>query len=298
MPTLRLAVVLLVGLWAAPALAGTGAPLLKYVPDDVDVVAAVNLSKSRGTPMFKKGAETVAAELGDTWKKLLAAKFDPSKDVDTMVLGAKTGGDDPRFVAVIEGRLGGLEVELKRRPSAVQQGITVWTFDDVSSFFFEKKVIVCSNELLTVALDTVKGKKGSVKTSKKAKGLRDAVAATDLRGDAWVVVHGSKLKDQTLPVPGTLSWASIGMATSKGLAVNVKLSADSEASAEGMASWATQQLPMGKQLLGSQGFGSMADSIEVKNTGALVTVDLVMSDGELMKVMSYLSGMAGAGGAK
>lgn len=297
MPTLRLVVVLLVGLWASPVFAGSGVPLLKYVPDDVDVVAAVNLSKSRGTPMFKRGAETVAAELGDTWKKLLAAKFDPSKDLDTVVMGAKTGGADPLFVAVIEGRLAGLEAELKRHPSTVQQGTTVWTFDDVSSFSFEKKVIVCSTSLLATVLETVKGKKGSVKSSKKAKAMRDAVAATDLRGDAWAVVHGSRLKE-AMPVQGALGWASMSMATSKGMAVDVKLSTDSEQSATGMVTWATDQLPMAKKLLESQGFPSMADSIEVKNTGALVTVGLVMSDGELTKVMSYLSGKAGAAASK
>ncbi len=292
MPTLRLVVVLLMGLWASPVFAGSGASLLKYLPDDVDVVAAVNLSKSRSTPMFKKGAETVAAELGDTWKKLLAAKFDPAKDLDTMVLGAKTGGDDQLFVAVLEGRLAGLEAELKRHPSTVRQGTTVWTFDDVSSFTFEKKVIVCSTPLLATVLETVKGKKGSVRSSKKAKELRNAVAATDLRGDAWAVVHGSRLK-KSMPVSGALGWASISMATSNGLAIDLKLSTDSEPSAAGMVTWATEQLPMAKKLLEAQGFPSVADSIEVNNTGALVVVGLVMSDGELSKVMSYLSGKAG-----
>ncbi len=300
MPTLRLVVVLLVGLWAAPAFAGSGVPLLKYVPDDVDLVAAVNLSKSRGTAMFRKGTELAAAELGETWQKLVDAKFDPSKDLDTMMVAAKTGGAT-QIIVVLEGRLAGLETELRKQPvSSQQQGLDIWSFKEVSAFVFEKRLILCSPVLLADVLGTVKGKRASVKGSKKAsaKDLRAAVAATDLRGDAWLAAPGRMFKD-SMPTPGAVSWVSGSLATSKGMAMDLKISTDREETAQDIATWAATQLPTAKQLLGSQGFGSMADSIEVKNTGALVVVGLVMSDGELAKVLSYLSGKAGAsGGAK
>lgn len=294
-PSLRLVVVLLACLWAAPALAGSGVSLLKYAPDDAEALGAVNLAKSRGTALFKKGLESFAGEMGESWKKLKDAKLDLGKDVDTMLVAVKTVADKQVFTVVMEGRLAAFEAELRKSASEAKLGISVWTYNDLSMLFFEKKFIVCSTPLIDDVVDTLKVKRPSLKTSRKGKTLRAAVAATDLRGDAWIVGLGKPLKD-LLPVSGSVAWLSAGLSTSKGMAMEIKLSTDTEETATGIATWATEQLPMAKSLLSSQGFGTMADSIEVKNTGALVVVGAVMSDGELAKVLSYLSRQAGSAG--
>lgn len=298
-PTLRLAVVILAGLWlglaAAPASAGPGVPLLRYVPDDVDMVASLNLAKARNTSLFRKGAELAAAELGDAWKKLEAAKVDPAKDLDTLLVAGYLAGDTQQVIGVFEGRLAGLLAELRKQPAAMQQGLEVWTFDDYAAIAVEKRVIVCSLGLRDAVIETVKGKRASLKASKRAKVVRAAVASVDPRGDAWVAVHGRVFKDMA-PGQGTVSWLSASLATSKGMAVELKVSGDSEETASSWSNLVAEQLPMVKQLLGSQGFGSMADSIEAKNTGTLLVVGLVMSDGEVTKALSYLARQAGVAG--
>jgi hypothetical protein len=299
MPTLRaslrLVVVLLACLWAAPALAGSGVSLLRYAPDDAEALGAVNLAKSRGTALFKKGLESFAGEMGESWKKLKDAKLDLGKDVDTMLVAVKTVADKQVFAVVMEGRLTAFEAEMRKGASELKQGIAVWAYNDLSMLFFDKKFIVCSTALTDQMLDTLKVKRPSLKTSRKGKTLRAAVAGTELRGDAWMVGVGKPLKD-LLPVSGSVLWLSASMSSSKGLATEIKLAADTEETATELATWMTGQLPMAKSLLGSQGFGTMADSIEVKNTGALLVVGAVMSDGELTKVLSYLSRQAGSAG--
>jgi hypothetical protein len=299
MPTirarLRLVVVLLVGLCAAPAIAGSGVPLLKYAPDDAEAIGAVNLAKSRGTTLFKKSLESFAGEMGESWKKLKDAKLDLSKDVDTLLVAVKPVGGEQSFVVVMEGRLAAFEGEMRKNASESQQGITVWAYKDLSMLFFEKKFIVCSKALTGEVVDTLKGKRPNLKSSRKGKTLRAAVAGTELRGDAWLVGLGKPLKE-LLPVAGNVSWLSVSMASSKGMAMEIKLAADTEETAKEIVTWMTDQLPMGKQILSSQGFGTTAESIEVKNTGALVVVNAVMSDGELAKVLSYLPRQAGAAG--
>lgn len=283
---------------AAPASAGNGLALLKHIPEDVDALVALNLAKSRNTPLFRKGLEMAAKELGDAWKKLEAAKIDPGKDVDTILVSAYTRDEGPQLVVVIEGRLANFVAELRKSPAAMLQGLETWTLGDHAAIVVEKKLVFCNAPLLPAVVDTLKGKRGNAKASKKAKSLRTAVAAADTRGDGWAAVLGRAVAKE-LPVPGQVSWATLSLATSKGVAIEVKISADTEDTASMWASTINQQIPTVKPLLESEGFGSMADSIEAKNTGALFEVGLVMTDGEVTKAVSYLARQAGlAGGAK
>ncbi len=289
---LLVALFALVAMGSRPARAGSGASLFKYLPEDVEVIGAVNLAKSRNTPLFRKGLELAVKEMGDDWAKMKAAKLDPAKDVDTALFGAKTVDGSVRFTVVFEGKLAGFESELRKVPSTPQQGVDVWSFGDTSLLFVDKKLIVCSQELVAAVVETAKGKRGNVKASKKAKALRAAVAVTDLRGDVWAAALGKELST-SLPVSGSLAWMSLSMATSKGVAVEAKAATDSEATAAGLVAWTTEQLPMAKQLMSSQGFAAAADSIEVKNTGSVAGVTVVLTDGEMGKVLSYLSRQAG-----
>lgn len=298
-PVLRFATPILAALAlllvAAPARAGNAMPLLKLIPDDVQVVAALNLAKARGTPLFRKGLELAARGAGDSWKKLEAAKIDPAKDLDTVLVAAQMTSDEPRVCVVIEGRLTGLLGELRKAKSVLQQGLETWDFGEHGALVVDKKVIFCHSPLLPAVVETLKGKRGNLKASKRAKPLRAAVAAVDARGDGWAAVLGSAFS-KDLPVPGQVAWAAISLATSTGLAVEMKISADAEATASSWASAINEQLPTVKPLLETQGFGSMADSIEARNTGALLEVSLLLTDGEVSKALSYLARQAGVAG--
>lgn len=273
--------------------AAPGAALFKYLPDDVEVVGAVNFAKSRSTPLFKKGIELASSQLADEWAKLKAAKLDPAKDIDTALVGAKTVDGAVRFAVIMEGRLAGFEAEVRKLPATPQQGVDLWTFGETSMFFVDKKLVICSQELAAQLAETAKGKRGNLKASKKAKTLRSAVAATDLRGDVWFATSSKEL-GSAMPVDGgSLSWMSMSMATSKGVAAELKAATDSEKTAASVLTLWNEQGGMVKQLMSSQGFGAAADSIEVKNTGSVVGMSLVLTDGELAKVLSYLSRQAG-----
>jgi hypothetical protein len=303
MPSLRPAVVLVVALCgvlgARPALAGRGDALLKYLPEDTEVVASLNLAKGRGTPLLRAGLDAVGQRLGASWQSVPTASFDPARDLDTIVLGwspdEQTGGSV--MLGVLEGRLDGFARALRKQPAQRQGGVEVWRWDQLAVLFVDKRAIVCAPEALSGVVATLTGKRANARRSRKALALRAGVAAADTRGDAWIAAGGKSVPN--LPVAGALNWISGSVAAQRGLVMEIKVDTDVDATAAALVDWTSSQLPLAKQVLASQGLGSMADSIEVKNTGALLVVGMVMSEVELTNLLAALSQQrAATGGAK
>ena len=285
--------VALITLWALPAHAGQGTALLKYVPDDVDLVVGFNVAKSRSTPLFRKSLEVLKAEAAEVWKTFASVQFDPAKDLDTVLVAGHLpdGKGDSTFVVVFEGRLGALGSVLA--PSEAHSGLPVHLEQDVAALLIDKRLVFCSVSLLDDVVATVKGKRPSARTSRRAKVLRAGLAAMEPRVDLWLVLSGKVFKEQ-LPVQGKVEWVGMTAATSKGVAIELRAGVDSEPAAAEISTWFGNQLGTVKSLLAAQGFESMADSFEVKNTGATIGVSALMSEGEVARALTLVSRQATA----
>lgn len=287
--------VLLVALWAAPAQAGRGTSLLKYVPDDVEMVMSLDISGARSTPLFRRSLEILKVEAKDIWQTLRDAKFDLAKDLDTLlVAGSYSGGQaTERFVAVFEGRLSGLQTIFHHNPVTLHRGVAVRVdaAKDMASLVVDKRLIVCSTSMLDDVVATILRKRVSARTSRRATSLRSGLAGLDPRGDAWMVITGAAIKE-ALPAGLKLSWMGVWAATNKGVAVELRAGTDSEAAAAEISTLLVGQIGAVKQLLASQGFDSMAESFEAKTTGPVVGVSLLMSEEEVTKVLRLVSRQA------
>ncbi len=295
MPSLRAIVVTLVLVWASPAFAGQGAALLRLVPEEVELVAALNVSKARGTPLFREAMALLRARAGAVWEGFAKASFDPASDLDTVLIAGMTadpaaGRTSERFVVVFEGRLRGLSALLLKESTERRDGFTIWRDPsaDSAAFLVGDRLVVCSSALLGDALAVARGKRPSAKSSRRAQVLRAGVAALGARVDAWGVISGAAIKSP-LPVSGKLEWLGLSVATSAGVALELRAGTDSEASAEALAAWLGDQLDQLRPWLSAQGFKSVANSLELKHTGSVAGVSAVVSAAEVESALESYS---------
>lgn len=288
MPRLCVAVVVLLHLWAAPADAGQGFRLLRYVPDEADAVVTVNVAKARSSELFRKVVEIAARS--ESWTKLANQGVDVVAAVDTFLIAIRrTSAGESRFVAVVEGKIANLQSLIASAARSERDGLVVYEQDDAVLFFHDQKLFVCSAAWFEEVSTTARGKRGSVKSSRRAGPLRMALAALESRAEVWAIMRGAFLGGAALPVDGSLEWLGLTATGSRSVAIEARLGLDTEGAATEFSSWIGTQLPQARQFLKLQGYESMADSIEVKTTGAAAGVSLLMSDGEVARALSLIS---------
>lgn len=286
MPSLRVAVVTFVLLCASSANAGQGGALLRYVPEKVDFIAAIDVAKARTTPAFQ---QTMAVlERLAVWRDMAAASFDPSRDLDTaLIAGTVADSAGSRFVVVLEGRLTALEAVLQRYPvRSVPGGLELRQVDGGAAFWIQRRLVLCSAALLEEVLATSRGKAASVRSSRRTGRLRAAVRAARARADGWMAADGA--------VFGTagasrLEWLSATIAGNRGIALEVRIGAPSESAATEISTWISDLVSSSRATVAGQGFESMADSFEVKATGMVVGVSGLMSEGEVSTALGLVA---------
>lgn len=286
MPSLRIAVVWIVLLCAGSARAGQGMTLLRHVPEKVDFVAAIDVAKARTTPVFQQ-TMAVLQHLS-VWREMAAASFDPSRDLDTaLVAGTVASSPESRFVIVLEGRLAALETLLRRYPvRRVPGGPELREVDGGAAFWADRRLVLCSSAMLDEVLAATRGKAGSLRGSRRAGRLRSAIRAIESRADGWVALEGTIFGALE---PTRLEWLSATIAANRGLALEVRVGASSEAAAAEISTWISDLITSSRSAVAAQGFESMADSFEVRATGMVVGVSGLMSEGEVSTALGLVS---------
>lgn len=297
---------------AAPAYAGDGTDLLKFAPENSQMVLVFDAADARDSPLLQKGFQKLLDASADAKAKLAELGLDPMKDIDTVMFagGGATDMDMDKIkniTIVVEGRLPKDKLQaMPNATSSVYSGVTIYTHDDTDAafigdrLFFTKKGGMKGE--IDLALNKGKGKGKNVAASKKAKALRDAIAATDTTSDLWItVLVPAKAQKEAKKEQGMVpKVVAVGLDFTADLAIGVKIVTDSDASAAKAIGLVQGQLPQLISAMQQFGLSKAAKSVAVSQDAAAMKMSLTMTEAELMSLVKLAQqfGAMGGGGAK
>lgn len=305
-PTLALSAVLL-ALAAAPAYAGDGTDLLKLAPESTQMVLVLDMADARDSPLVQKGFTKLLDASASAKSKLAELGLDPMKDIDT-VMFAGGGATDlapdqvKNVMIVVEGRLP--KDKLATAPNAIKtayQGVTIYTSNDTDAAFIGDRLIFTKKgsmkAAIDLALDRGKSKGKSAAVSKKAKALRDAIAATNTRADFWATVLIPAKTQKTMQKDLAAKTIAVGFDFTADLSAQLKLgTANPAAAAKGVAG-IQAMLPQAVQGFQQLGMTKAAKSLVVAQDGAAVAISITLTEAELMSLFKTLQSFGMMGGA-
>lgn len=295
---------------AAPAHAGDGTDLLKFAPEASQMVLVFDVADARDSPLLKKGMSKLLDASAEAKQKLTELGLDPMKDLDTIMFaggGAKDLGDGgPKdLVIIVEGRLP--KDKLTTLPNATKSsygGIDIYSHDDTDAAFIGDRLFFAKRGKMKAAIDIAqnkgKGKGKNVATSKKAKALRDAIAATDTKADLWatVLVPAKNQTDMKKEQGMVAKTVSLGVNFTADLGLALKVGTDADASAAKAVAMVQSQLPQVTQGAGAVGLSKAAKTLTVVQDGAAVKIGLTLTEAELMSLMNLAQQFGGMAGSK
>ncbi|MCE9574151.1 MAG: hypothetical protein K8W52_13475 [Deltaproteobacteria bacterium] len=292
---------------AAPAHAGHGTDLLKFAPEASQMVIVFDVADARDSSLLQKGYAALLAAKPDAKAKMAAIGIDPMKDIDTvMIAGGSADSLDmdkvKNMVVVVEGRLPKDKLaSLPDVKTSTYQGVTIYASKDSEAAMIDNRLFFAKSGQLKGEIDVVLGKgagKGhNVAASKKAKALRDAIAATDTTADMWATVLVPAKSQSNAQMPGVVAkTVSFGVNLTADLAIALKVGTNSAAAAKKAVETFQGQLVQVTQMMGQFGLSAAAKSILVVNEGVYLKMGVTVSEAEINTIMGMAKGMMGGAG--
>ena len=283
---------------AVPAHAGDGTDLLKFAPEASQMVLVFDVADARDSALLKKGMTKLLDASAEAKQKLAELGLDPMKDLDTILFagsGSKdlSDGGPKEMVIIIEGRLP--KDKLAALPGATKttySGVDIYSHNDTDAAFIGDRLFFAKKGKMKAAIDVAlnkgKGKGKNLAVSKKAKGLRDAIAATDTTADLWatVLVPSKNQTDMKKDQGMVAKTVSVGVNFTADLGLGLKVLTDADASAAKAVAMVQSQLPQVTQGAGAIGLTKAAKSLTIVQDGAAVKIGLTLSEAELMSLMN------------
>lgn len=240
---------------AVPAHAGDGTDLLKFAPEASQMVLVFDVADARDSALLKKGMTKLLDASAEAKQKLAELGLDPMKDLDTILFagsGSKdlSDGGPKEMVIIIEGRLP--KDKLAALPGATKttySGVDIYSHNDTDAAFIGDRLFFAKKGKMKAAIDVAlnkgKGKGKNLAVSKKAKGLRDAIAATDTTADLWatVLVPSKNQTDMKKDQGMVAKTVSVGVNFTADLGLGLKVLTDADASAAKAVAMVQSQLP-------------------------------------------------------
>ncbi len=293
---------------ATPAHAGDGKDLLKFAPESSQIVMVFDMADSRDSALLQKGFKKLLDTSTEATAKLAELGLDPMKDIDTVMFagGGATDLDADKLkdiVIIIEGRLP--KDKLSTIPdvkTSTYAGVSIFTNDDTDAAFVGDRLFFTKKgkmkAAIDIALNTGKGKGKSLAASKKAKALRDAIAATDTNADLWmtVIVPAKAQKEMKADQGMVAKTVAVGFNFTADLGAAMKIGTDSAATAEKMVGMVQSQLPQILQGASAIGLTKAAKSLLVSPDAAAVNISFTMTEAELMALVNMARGFGGGMG--
>lgn len=273
---------LVLALVASHAEAGRGTALLKYLPDDSNVLAVVDVSRGRSSAIFKKAFQLAREE--NAWLDTLAAATPIEKQVDTIVVGANAS---KQAVAILEGRIDKLFAEAKKTStkSETHAGVTYWVTSDGELAVLDKKLVFASTGAMPAVIDRAK--------QKKAKGpaaLRTLLAATQSGATVFggVILDATQRADLGKSIGAEPQWFAFSFAMAQKLTVDARLRMADDAGAAKVTKSVNDQLTPDRrgQLEGLVG-KEFSDSISVEQQQLFVRIAASLTAEEVEKLIAF-----------
>lgn len=294
-------------LFTTEAFADDGQGALDFVPEDTMMVFAIDVEQVRTTDLFKEFMAAVEKEPeAKEGLKMLkeSAGFDPQKDLSSVVIAlppdvektenflmiAKGKFDEKKFIAFAE-KEGG-----QKFASATHQGLNYYQMDDGAIAFSGDYLVVGSTAALKAALDTQKGKMGSVK---KNKTVSAHLKAVDTKSDVWFSVNlPAEIQEKMAkenPMVRDIEAAHGSIDLGSGLKVRLNLgtkSADTAKSLVDLANAGLREAGSDAQLK-AMGLDAVVTNLKVTNADKEVVVKLDLNEAEFGRVVSTIKQLTG-----
>jgi hypothetical protein len=285
---------------AAPARAGNGVELLRFMPEDAQVYLVVDVAGARDASLFKDGmAKLVSLAPGEV-ALVQAAGLDPANAIDTLALGGRTGGahDRDQIVLVAEGKQVQKVAELFSKDPKVKvaayHGVTYWQNGEAAMALVQKRLFMAKPGWIETAIDLALGKAKSAARSPKSAALRAVIAATDVRQDVWAaLVLPAEVADPARAQGLDLQGVSFGATLSSSLALEIKVLSATDASAARLLDQINAALPQLTPALGTMGLAATAKTLQIDKDGAAVRLAMTLTKAEIETLAQLLQSTLG-----
>lgn len=268
---------------AAPADAGRGAALIKYLPDDASFVIVGDVARSRSSATFKK--MFLFARDQDAWLDAMATAVAVDKLADTVMF---SGNGNQHFIAVVEGRVDKLLAEAKKQStkSDVHAGLTYWTTPDGEVALVDKKLVLTTSGDMPAVIDRAKNKK-----AKGPAAVRTILAATA----PGTAVFGGTLFDASAranmktELGSEPEWVAFSLGMAARLSMDVRLKCASDEAATKVAKAINDKLgDSGRGLAEGMIGKDFSDSISIHEDATFARVSATMTNEELDRVLTVV----------
>ncbi|HSD88746.1 MAG TPA: hypothetical protein VLB44_14560 [Kofleriaceae bacterium] len=262
--------------------AGRGTNLVKYLPDDTQVIVVGDVARARKSPIFKKVFEA-ARQKNDTLDGL-ASSLAVDKLVDTIVIGGNASSQ--KVVAVLEGRVDKLLGEAKKGSTKEDKhgNVTFWTTADGEVALIDKRLVFTTAGEMTNVIDRAQDRKAKGPAAVRTI-LAAATANSSMFGGA--LLDAEQRKELAAELGGEPQWAAFSLTMANRLTVDARIKLADEATAQ------TVTKNLGDKLDGTtrgriEGFvgKDFSDSISIVQDHAFTRVSATMTADEVDKLLA------------
>jgi hypothetical protein len=293
---------------SAPAHAGDGTDLLKFVPDTAQVVMVFDMADARDSTLLQKGYTKLLDAAPDAKQKLAELGLDPIKDIDTLLFaggGAKDLQDDDSMkdmLIIVEGRLP--KDKLATMPGATKStygGVTIYTNKDTDAAFVGDRMFFAKKGKMKLALD-VAAQQGQGQGQERRRLEEGQGAARRHRRHRHRGRHlghdpgpgqepGRRQEGRHVGEDRVAGRQLLGRPGDRPAGLT-----DSAADATKIVGLAQGSMGQMTQALGSMGLAKAAKSITVTADAATVKMGVTMTEAELTAIMGLAQQFGGMGG--
>jgi hypothetical protein len=274
---------------APPAHAGRGTNLVKYLPDDSNVLVVTDVARARRSPIFKKVFE--AARSKSDALDALASSVAIDKLVDTIALGGNSG--QSKAVVVFEGRVDKVLPEVKKQATKEDKhaGVTFWIVPDGEIAIVDKKLVIASAGEIEHVIDRALDKK-----AKGPSGLRTILASSDASSSVFggVVLDVDAKKQMAADLGAEPQWAGFSLGMAQRLTVQARMKCADDAAAADVVKAVNDKLGApgvdGTFRSRVEGFVSkdLADSILVDQDHTFARISATLTQDDVDKVLALV----------
>ena len=281
----------LIGLVAPRAEAGRGTALVKYLPDDAQAIAVADVAKARRSPVFKKGYDVARSK--HDFLDSLSTNVAVEKLVDTIVAGGSKGANGDHMVAVFEGKIDKLLVEIKKTSTKEEKhnGITYWVIPEGEVALLDKRLVFATAGDMKSVIERAADKKAKGPAAMRTI-LANASSTAAVFGGA--VLDAQSKKDLAKEFGAEPQWAAFSFGMAQKLTLDGRLKFADDATAEKAAKQINDKLgaPGAEGTVRSQAEGwigkDFSDSITVDNDHSFTRLSATLTGEEVDKVLTLV----------
>jgi hypothetical protein len=279
---------------AASAHAGSGADMLKYLPDSSKVVVSMDIQAMRGSNALTEVFESVESEdrFNTIQQKLSEVGFSPTEQIETLVAGATSTSPDARPLIVAQGEFPRAELEeaLRSEEQATAEtvgGLTVFEVPErgATVFLSDNTIAVGPRELVNAAIANKDRAQPGFDTK-----MQQLIGAADHSRNIWMASYSPNTSRTEGTSLAQAQGVSLAMNVSNGLEMTLKILTGSTEEAQSIANDLSEQLTHLKEgdQIAALGLASVLEAATVSSAESFAVVELALNESRWNRLFNTL----------